>query len=337
MHARHRKLGSTCPSLPPQLARRLVSFLQITGQHRSCPTLSVSSCVLPTANYTRVYHTMEFETLYSPASGLTDHIPPVREIEWVGPWQKQKEKRALQERLAKQAAPSPYTPFFVPDSILSTMHHNPHPQSALLNLPTEIFLTIVEHVSIPHFQVCLALTCKTLASTISTNRTRLSPWRGYRDKEGLFRLLARLPKYNPPNPWLSGFPKRLPQDTQPSDLLDAQNVPWYIPPHLRLCRACWIFVPRTQSYWSHAMSSAEYDRPNVNWFDIMNFFNESDRDCGQHKCPRCCVRGFRCFMSEDAYRRALRQDEYEEWELGFELGDLGRRVCPGLLGRLGRP
>lgn len=86
------------------------------------------------------------------------------------------------------------------------------------------------------------------------------------------------------------------------------------------------------------MLSKEYDASSVNWFDITNFFESGYRNCGQHKCPDCCVKGYVAFMNKEAYEKALRSDLRDE-EYGFDLDmqERGRRVCPSLARRLARP
>lgn len=58
------------------------------------------------------------------------------------------------------------------------------------------------------------------------------------------------------------------------------------------------------------------------------------------------MKGYLAFMSEGAYERAVREDARDEgWGVeldgqGMGMGGVsggGRRVCPGLVGRLGRP
>lgn len=184
-------------------------------------------------------------------------------------------------------------------------------QSGLLQLPIEILLLIIEKIEIPYFQVIFALTCKRLASIVSSKRERLSPWRGFRDKEGLYRLLTRVPPQSGISP--------------------------YIPDTLRLCRGCFRHVPRAQEYWLGRLTSAGLEKPHVNEFDIWNFFGESGRKCGQHKCPECVVRNNTCFMSEKGYQEALAADYQDEEVFLIDLGEEGRRVCDQLPWRIGRP
>jgi len=167
---------------------------------------------------------------------------------------------------------SPYEPFFIPASMLSDP---PSPSSLeaqrsaapLLQLPTEILTLVFKHVKIPHFQVCFALTCKTMGR-IARQKNVMAPWRGYRDKDGLFRLLERT---------------------------------HYIPESLRLCRACFRFMPRSEEYWAAQMSDPAFDDLDVNWGDIFSWLGD-DRQC-QHRCPWCAVTGYRLYMNERSYLR----------------------------------
>lgn len=214
----------------------------------------------------------------------------------------------------KPSRVDPYSPFFLPPSILlnnindngsstaliTTTNTNTSPtsseanESLLLTLPAELLTQIFQHVKIPYFQVCLALTCKTLGQIASKPGT-MAPWRGYRDKDGLFRLLER-------KAWIARS--------------------------LRLCRACFIFVPRDQKYWEEKISRAkEFDRRDVNWLDIFNFFDE--RSFGLHRCPWCNVRGYTSFPSETSYNNLKRQAaiHVEEWNA----------VCPDVCRRIDQP
>lgn len=199
----------------------------------------------------------------------------------------------------------PYSPFFIPDSILTncptptttdtditTLAPNDCP---ILTLPNELLTEIFHHVKIPYFQVCLALTCKTMGR-VARVKGVMAPWRGYRDKDGLFRLLER-------KAW--------------------------IPRSLRLCRACFVFMPRDPNYWSDKISGEmEYDKRDTNWLDIFNFLHE---DCfGSHSCPRCTVKGYRSISSETTYKAYMQKviGPYpEEWE----------EVCPDVCRRIDQP
>lgn len=238
-----------------------------------------------------------------------------------------------------------YTPFFVPDRLLENdRHKTTQPQCLLLHkLPTELLLLTVEHLSIPYFQVCFALTCKSIATIFSQNRLRISTWRGWWDKEGLYRLLTQ-PERPLPNSTSLGQGQLSLQRLSISDndphlrsIPSSLSQP-YIPCTYRLCRACFRHVPRDPIYWQSKMRSKEYDDPSVNWFDITNFFEEGYRNCGQHKCPDCCVKGYVAFMNKEAYEKALWEDNRDqEWGFDLDGGDKPRRVCPSLAARLGRP
>ena len=123
----------------------------------------------------------------------------------------------------------------------------------------------------------------------------MAPWRGYRDKDGLFRLLER-------KAW--------------------------IPRSLRLCRACFVFVPRDPEYWGDKISREKaFDKREVNWLDIFNFFDE--RSSPQHRCPWCNVMGYTSFVSETSYK-SLKQKaavHVAEWE----------EVCPDVCRRIDQP
>jgi len=199
----------------------------------------------------------------------------------------------------------PYVPFFIPDSILNT---NPTSMTTddnvttstsndckILTLPNEILTEIFHHVKIPYFQVCLALTCKTMGKAARMKGT-MAPWRGYRDKDGLFRLLER-------KAW--------------------------IPRSLRLCRACFVFMPLDPNYWSDKISGEmEYDKRDTNWHDIFNFLHE---ECfGSHSCPRCTVKGYRSIFSETTYKKYMQriQGPYPEHQ---------EDVCPDVCRRIDQP
>ncbi|KIW30334.1 uncharacterized protein PV07_06084 [Cladophialophora immunda] len=187
----------------------------------------------------------------------------------------------------------PYDPFFIPDSILLHGPVSPQTKSAFLQLPPELLTLILKKVKIPYFQVSLALTCKTMAR-IAAQKDVLSPWRGYRDKDGLFRLLER--KNN------------------------------YIPPHLRLCRGCFRFLPRNGGeYWDKQMTAPIFDRTTVNWYDLLMWF-QSDTGYG-HRCPQCCVLKFAAYASEGTYQKQRAKETLSEYE----------RTCPDLHRRIDRP
>lgn len=207
----------------------------------------------------------------------------------------------------KPSRVDPYNPFFIPHSILfnnkptpvltTTNAHAtalPPNETPLLNLPAELLTQIFQHVRIPYFQVCLALTCKAMGQ-IASRPGAMAPWRGYRDKDGLFRLLER-------KAW--------------------------IPRSLRLCRACFVFVPRDPAYWGDKISrKKEFDKRDVNWLDIFNFFDE--RSSPQHRCPWCNVMGYISFVSETSYQSLKQRASVQlaEWE----------EVCPDVCRRIDQP
>lgn len=139
-------------------------------------------------------------------------------------------------------ASAPHTPFFVPERILATSNHHGQPQSELLQLPNEILVKIVEKVEIPHYLVVLGLTCKRMAAFLRDRKDYLPPWRGYQDKEGLYRLLVQSRSFKPKKPTKS---RRLLAWVLSSD---APLQP-YIPQTFRLCRACFLHLPRCKAYW----------------------------------------------------------------------------------------
>lgn len=176
---------------------------------------------------------------------------------------------------------NPYEPFFIPQSVLSTPSQ--HQNSRLLNLPPEVLLLVIEQIRVPYFQVSLTLTCKTIAEMISRNTSVLAPWRGFRDKDGLLRLLAKQGRYRNE----SGLQKLSP----------------WMPSQYRVCRACFRFVPRSRQYWQIKFEEwgvSKYDDA-VNWNDVDNFLCDESRIDGQHKCPECSLRGNTCFMGERQY------------------------------------
>ncbi|EXJ65192.1 hypothetical protein A1O7_01532 [Cladophialophora yegresii CBS 114405] len=159
----------------------------------------------------------------------------------------------------------PYDPFFIPQSILSAAPVSPQfqPTSKILQLPPEILTLIFEKVKIPYFQISLALTCKTMAR-IASQKNVMSPWRGYRDKDGLFRLLER------------------------------KNNKW-MPSSLGLCRACFMFRPRDIAFWEKELESPEFDCIYANWYDIFGWFDQSYQ---QHRCPWCTILGYTAYFRE---------------------------------------
>ncbi|EXJ81426.1 hypothetical protein A1O3_07718 [Capronia epimyces CBS 606.96] len=190
-----------------------------------------------------------------------------------------------------QANSDPYDPFFIPLPILFETPVSPQPGSALLQLPDEILTLIMQQVKIPYFQVCFALTCKAMGR-IASMKNLLSPWRGYRDKDGLFRLLER--KH-------------------------------YIPQQLRLCRACFLFLPRDRGHWTRILAEPEFDNKYANWCDILNWFDP--KSYSQHRCPRCCIRVYTSYMSEECY----------ETDTGDKGVSNGKRICPELVRRMNKP
>lgn len=223
--------------------------------------------------------------------------------------------------MAEQA----YTPFFISDSILTTPALL-QSRSRLLQLPAELQLLIIEQLQIPYFQVIFALTCKRLASLLAANTSRMTRWRGFRDKEGLYRLLKRRGR---------DYTLAIPPGIGPPIL---NPLPPYVPEHLRLCRGCFRFVPRRHEYWDEWFPCHNIDLkdPNAAWGDVANFFHNQNRDDGQHKCPECCIRKNDCFMSERQWLRALIDDRvegtYDESD-----GEDRPRVKSGLERRMWRP
>lgn len=201
------------------------------------------------------------------------------------------EKRKLQKITDRNYPTGSYDPFFIPHSILFDGPVSPQKSSTLLQLPNEILTQIFQHVKIPYFQVCLALTCKTMGR-IASQKNAMAPWRGYRDKDGLFRLLQR------------------------------NN---YIPPSLRLCRACFRFLERDAGYWSLVMTSKEFDRKSINWFDILGWMNSDTSS--QHSCPWCCLGNHISYHSQQRYL-----DDRKGLALTSKM-----RMCPELPRRMDRP
>lgn len=250
------------------------------------------------------------------------------------PLQVKKERELARAQYAQRPPRRAYTPFFVSDAILQLGKHDAQSQSSLLKLPAELLLLIVQKIQVPHYQVVFGLSCKTIASLLSENRESLAPWRGFRDKEGLYHLLARQLK---PQARRCRASTSSSMETQVATATTENELPSYVPPALRLCRACFRHVPRDKIYWLNRMPSTEFDKPHVNWFDILNFFNESQRNCGQYRCPECCARNYTCFLSEREYDKALAEDYRDEEVYLIDLGDEGRRVCIELPRRLARP
>ncbi|EXJ95938.1 hypothetical protein A1O1_01063 [Capronia coronata CBS 617.96] len=127
---------------------------------------------------------------------------------------------------------------------------------------------------------------------VASRKNVMSPWRGYRDKDGLFRLLERN---------------------------------HYLPQELRLCRACFLFLPRSNHYWNQKMASLDYDSNWATWCDIINWFDPTSYL--QHRCPLCCLRVYTSYMSEKTYledndTKAVAQ---------------GRKICPCLARRMKKP
>lgn len=181
--------------------------------------------------------------------------------------------------------------FFISQAILKSSCSN-RSESAFLNLPAEILVMVMQKVQIPYFQVCLALTCKTMAR-IASKQDILSSWRGYRDKDGLFRLLQR-------NHWM--------------------------PTHLRLCRACFRFLPTDRHYWMCKMGD-RFDAKDINWYDVFNFFDETSSQ--QHRCPYCVLNKYVSFVSESFYL----EGRYSPGKVE----DMIRSICPALHKRIDRP
>ncbi|ETI29157.1 hypothetical protein G647_01610 [Cladophialophora carrionii CBS 160.54] len=196
---------------------------------------------------------------------LTQHPPTAAEIArypeyTIYPFQRS-------QQIAPDVPPpaDPYDPFFIPQAILFDAPVSPQPTSKILQLPPEILTLILEKVKIPYFQVSLALTCKTMAR-IASQRNVMSPWRGYRDKDGLFRLLERK------NKWM--------------------------PPSLNLCRACFMFRPRDIAFWERQLKSPEFDCIYANWYDIFGWFDQTYQ---QHRCPWCTILGYTAYFREGQF------------------------------------
>jgi hypothetical protein len=115
----------------------------------------------------------------------------------------------------RRSQQGPYDPFFIPSTILSATASYQQPHSILTTLPLEIRVLIFRHLKVTCYQVCLALTCKAMAS-IAIIPNAMASWRGWRDKTYLFYLFQKMPR-------------------------PGAEVDHYIPSHLRLCRACFRF------------------------------------------------------------------------------------------------
>ncbi|EHY52351.1 hypothetical protein ABEF92_007865 [Exophiala dermatitidis] len=189
------------------------------------------------------------------------------------------------------SVPAEGTEFFIPLSILNQTVVSPQNGSALLQLPPEVLTLVLEQVKIPYFQVCFALTCKAMGR-VASSKGVLSPWRGYRDKDGLFRLLQRN---------------------------------HYIPQRLRLCRACFRFLPWNDNYWTLKMESPEFDDMKGNWTDILNWFDP--KSYLQHRCPHCCNEGYTSYIAESSYAEDTENKGADDRRL----------MCPQLHRRMGRP
>ncbi|KAJ9605154.1 hypothetical protein H2200_010544 [Cladophialophora chaetospira] len=164
--------------------------------------------------------------------------------------------------------PDPYSPFFIPQNILLDTPISAQTTSKFLELPAEILTLIFKKVEVPYFQVSLALTCKTFAR-VAYQKNSMSPWRGYRDKDGLFRLLTRKTKCPP-----------------------------YMPDNFSLCRACFRFRSREMAYWEKELKSPEFDSMKANWYDIFSWFEPKYQ---QHRCPWCTILGYTGYFREGQY------------------------------------
>ncbi len=206
----------------------------------------------------------------------------------------------------RESRDDPYDPFFIPRDILfglaSLESESDQSGCALLRLPPEILAMIFRHVRIPYFQVCLALTSKAMGR-IGMAVGSMSPWRGYRDKDGLFRLLGRQPKS-------------------------------IIPASLTVCRACFRFRPRDLEYWMNKFESlakmSESDDPLARTLDLdINYFTTTAASTtGYYSCPDCASRHYANYLSEGLY--------YKD-RANPPIGPDGRRVCPELHSRMDRP
>lgn len=198
----------------------------------------------------------------------------------------------------KPSRSNPYDPFFIPHSILFDTPISPQNDCRLLQLPPEILTIIFQKVQIPYFQVSLALTCKTMGR-VACSKNAMAPWRGYRDKDGLFRLLERK------NHW--------------------------IPQSLRLCRSCFRFMPRSPAYWEERLRSPEFDNEKLNWYDIFSWF-DADNSPG-HRCPWCLIPGYLSYVTERKYLEHRRNGVLSEGVFR----DVSRGMCPELDFRMDKP
>ena len=244
------------------------------------------------------------------------------------------DSRGRKMKLPKHMTPSradPYSPFFIPHPILLDTTHSAQETSLLLSmLPPELLAQIFQQIEVPYFQICFALTCKTIGRIASGGNSNgpgkhiMSPWRGWRDKDGLFRLLQRGPINKiPTEPW--------------------------IPSSLRLCKACFLFVPKSRLYWASKIRDPIFDRKDLNWIDTLNFFDETAIGYAQHRCPFCVSQNFKSYAGETIY--ASDREDDEMWVYLREIGghdDLVKslenvrkalqwRVCPDLHQRIDRP
>lgn len=101
---------------------------------------------------------------------------------------------------------------------------------------------------------------------LASHKNIMSPWRGYRDKDGLYRLLERK------NNW--------------------------IPASLRLCRACFRYRPKSTVWWEKEMQTPEFDDVKLSWYDILAWFQVKPI---QACCPWCTVLGYKSYFREALY------------------------------------
>ena len=242
--------SSLQPLLPGQKPR---GASQHASSSRSCPPLPASKSTPAFSTQLPPDQSRPFTSLsWRRDSSSMDHGPVVARIE--GP--------IIPDTLPQ---PDPYRPFFVPQAVLFDSPISPQTDSRILQLPPEILSLIFQEVKVPYFQISLALTCKILART-AYQKDAMSPWRGYRDKDGLFRLLERK------NNW--------------------------IPSSLRLCRACFRFIPSDRTYWEEQIKTSEFDNLKVNWYDVFSWFETPFQ---QHRCPWCTVSNYTGYFREDKY------------------------------------
>jgi len=175
-------------------------------------------------------------------------------------------------RLPRPSRQNPYDPFFVPPTVL-TASGSLQSASTLASLPTEVLTRIFHHVKIPCYQVCFALTCKIIAR-VASYPNAMADWRGGWDKEYLFILFQKPHK----------------------DLLTKN---YYIPPHFRLCRACFRYWPIDAHYWK-----------------------------GSEKCPECFVERYGAVSSPTTWMSlsGLSETRFDQ-----------ERVCPDLAYRMNKP